>query len=122
METEREPDNVRYGDDNGKDVIAHIADLNPIAAFYFCVGNVWKYAKRFVSNSEKAYNTNDINKMLVYAQRAFEYSAVNSEVYVIDMIDYIDKLKATKDAQEQAKFCERIIFYSKHLIRHGSVK
>lgn len=109
---------LKYGVKN-KDVIAQLGAIKPIYAFVFCIGNILKYATRYNSQSEKAYNTADLDKINDYANRAFEFCETIQEPDVLLICDYAETAKhqhTQGDTEDANKTINKILQTAKALL------
>jgi len=81
----------KYGP-KGNDIIAKQFEISYISGVSFCLGNVQKYLTRYISNSDKSNNINDIVKVYDYLSRlnteTYNFDVLYKIYYIMDMISH----------------------------------
>lgn len=89
METFNEEQNeLKYGAKD-VDLISQLFDISERVGIIFCIGNAMKYYKRYHSNSQKAKNPTDLQKISDYLDRARQGSTNDIYIYAINEISFI---------------------------------
>jgi Protein of unknwon function (DUF3310) len=105
METFNPTENqLKYGAKDG-DLISQLFEISQTAGIIFCVGNAMKYYKRYHSNSQKANNHTDLQKISDYLDRARQGSTNEKYIYAINEISFIIAM----DLNGFDEHCKRLI-------------
>lgn len=84
----------KYGE-KGNDEISNQFKINALCGIGFCFGNINKYLKRYVSESEKAKNELDVKKEIDYLIRVYELNFIEKSWCDI-FIGYIESKQIEK--------------------------
>jgi hypothetical protein len=84
-----------------EDEISNQAEIHYIALLGFCFGNIRKYLKRYISDSNKSMLASDLVKIEVYTSRAEEY-----EIGEFNKLRQIVKSQNYKEALEHCNYLE----------------
>lgn len=94
---------AKYGSKQG-DVIARHYRANAVAALYFCIISIDKYATRYNSDSAKSKLESDVMKMADYSERAKEMLYKLHEKGAKNVIEAINSMYEIKYAIEFRTF------------------
>jgi hypothetical protein len=101
----KEQNKKKYLNSSGEDLIDIWSKIDERLAISFCIQNIHKMTKRYISEADKAQNPSDILKALDYANRALILNKDNKNIKRIILLLSRKKL----DYQRIETNCLRIL-------------